>query len=358
MDKDKSYMKSVIELAEKGMGRVNPNPMVGCIIVKNKKIVGKGYHKYFGAPHAEIEALSKAEKLVRGSTMYVNLEPCCHYGKTPPCSKAIIKAGIRKIIIAMKDPNPLVNGKGIKELRRNNIEIKTGVLEEEARKLNKGYIRYINKKKPFVILKTAVTLDGKIATVTGDSKWISSEQSRDYVHKLRSQVDAVLVGINTVLRDDPELTSRRNKKNPIRIVLDTYLSIPLDAKVLDKKANTVIVTGSHENRKIGLLKNKGVKVIGLDSTNGRIKLKQLIEELGKMSITTLLVEGGGDIYTSFLEQNMVDKVLFFIAPKIIGGKKAITPFKGKGISRISNAIKLKDISIRRFGNDILVQGYL
>ena len=351
-------MKSALSLAARGAGRVSPNPMVGCVIVKNGKIVGKGYHGFFGGPHAETEALSDAGRASCGGTMYVNLEPCCHFGKTPPCTKAIIKSGIKRVMTGMKDPNPLIDGRGVAELERHGIRTETGILECEARRLNESYIKYTGTGKPFVILKTAMTLDGKIAAVTGDSRWISNERSRSYVHALRSRVDAVLVGINTVLKDNPALLSGRGGRNPRRIILDCFLRMPLDARVLERCADTLVVAGSYKEKKIKMIEKTGAGVIVLESSEGKIDLKQLMKELGGMSITSLLVEGGSEVNTSFLRQGLVDKVLFFVAPKITGGSLSPSPFTGKGVAMMKDAIALKGVEARKFGTDIMIEGYL
>ncbi len=358
MAQDRFYMKSALRLAARGTNRVSPNPRVGCIIVRNNLVVGRGYHEYFGGPHAEVNALSKAGRLSRGADLYVTLEPCCHYGKTPPCTDAIIGAGIKRVVIAMKDTNPLMKGRSIGLLKRNGIDVITGVLEKEAGKLNESYIKYIKNRRPFVILKAALTLDGKIASPSGDSRWITGIASRKYVHKLRSQVDAILVGINTVLVDNPRLTARRKGMNPVRIVLDTRLRIPVSARVLDNEAPALVVTCSDKKKKVKQLKEKGVNVIILKERKGGIDLKKLMKVLGESSISSVLVEGGGSINASFLNRKLVDKVLFFIAPKILGGRDSITPVEGPGLRNVKKAIVLKDINTKRIGSDILVEGYL
>ncbi len=364
-DYDK-YMKLALSLAEKGKGKVSPNPLVGCVIVKEFKIVGKGFHKIFGEAHAEINALAQAGNKACGATMFVNLEPCCHYGKTPPCTDKIISSGLKEVIIGIKDPNPLINGKGIRQLKAAGIKLKVGVLARESSKLNQIYLKYITKKIPFVILKTALSLDGKIATRTGDSKWISSESSRSYVHTLRSQVDAILVGINTILKDNPELTVRDDTKKiktkldikmPIRIIVDSRLKIPLRANVLNKKVKTIIATTKRSSsNKIQMLRNQGIEVLVIRNKNSKVDLKELLKNLGKLNISSVLVEGGGNINASMLEERLVDKVLFFVSPKIIGGKEALTSVEGEGIDKVSKAINLKNIEIRRYGEDILIEG--
>lgn len=351
------FMKNALKLAKRGRGLVSPNPLVGCVIVSNNRIAGKGYYQYFGGPHAEINALRDAGEKAVNSTMYVTLEPCCFYGKTPPCTEAIIRSGVKEVVIGMEDPNPKVNGRGIQKLKAKRIKVTTDILKKQATKLNEAYIKYVTKKVPFVILKTAMSLDGKIASVTGDSKWISSEKSRQWVHRLRSQVDGVLVGINTVLKDNPGLTAHGLGKNPLRIVLDGEARIPLKSQLLNNQAPTLVVT-AHSPGKLSVLKRRGIRVLRINAKNGKINLKVLLRRLAKMGITSLLVEGGGETNASFLKEKLVDKVLVFIGPKIVGGRNAITPVAGNGIDKISQAIKLDKMSIKKIDEDILIEGYL
>jgi len=356
-------VKRAISLARKGSFRVSPNPLVGCVLVKKGEVISEGYHQYFGGPHAEVNALRKAGAKAKGSTMYVNLEPCCHYGKTPPCTEAIIKAGIKKVVIGMVDPNPLVNGKGIKELEKRRIGVRLGILERECARLNEHYIKYTTQKLPFVILKSAMSLDGKIATQSGDSKWITSASSRKYVKRLRSQVDAILVGIETVLKDDPELLSSISGKKPVRIVLDSRLRIPLNAKVLNSQAPTIIVTRRGVGKKrIATLDSRGVEILQIpkwkEHPQRGFDLKVLMKKLAQRGINSLLIEGGGKVNASALEMGLVDKVLFFIAPKIIGGRDSITPVEGNGVRKVDDAILLREIKLKRFGEDILVEAYV
>jgi diaminohydroxyphosphoribosylaminopyrimidine deaminase/5-amino-6-(5-phosphoribosylamino)uracil reductase len=359
MDKNIIYMKRAIELASLAGNRVNPNPRVGCVIVKKGRIVGEGYHEYFGGPHAEVNALSAAGSKARGARMYVTLEPCCHYGKTLPCTDAILGAGIKEVIVASEDPNALMRGKSINLLRRNKIKVTTGLLEKTAVELNRPYNKYMKSGLPFITLKAAMTIDGKIASISGDSKWITCRQSRNYVHKLRSLVDAVLTGVNTVLKDDPALTSRIKGKEPLRIVVDSDLRMPLSSKMIAyKKGEVLIATCSSNKHKLKMLIAEGVKIIKTKRLNGMVDLKELMRLLAGVSITSILVEGGGSINASFLEQGLVDRVVFFIAPKIIGGSKALSPVEGGGIRLIRNAIKLNDIDVKRFGNDVMIEGYI
>jgi diaminohydroxyphosphoribosylaminopyrimidine deaminase/5-amino-6-(5-phosphoribosylamino)uracil reductase len=357
------FMQRAIALAREGSFRVSPNPKVGCVLVKKGKVISRGRHKHFGGPHAEINALREAGVRARGSTMFINLEPCGHYGKTPPCTEAILKAGVKKVVVGMVDPNPLVNGRGLRELKTKGIKIKLGVLRQECAKLNEPYIKYITRGVPFVILKSAMSLDGKIATQKGDSKWITSGASRKYAKALRSEVDAILVGIDTVLKDNPGLLSSNSKKRPIRVIMDSRLRIPLDARVLNSRAPTIVATRKGaDKRKIENLQARGIEVLQMPKWKKHprrgLDLKFLMRELGKRGITSILIEGGGKVNASALEMGLVDKVLFFIAPKIVGGEGAITPVEGEGIDRMGEAIRLKDIKIRRFGEDILFEGYV
>ena len=363
MNKHEFYMKKVLELAEKGMGTTSPNPMVGALIVKNGKIIASAYHRRPGALHAEAIALKRAGKKAKGATLYVNLEPCGHIGRTPPCSKAIIKSGIRKVYCSMIDPNPLNNGKGKKELEKNGVKVRVGVLNKEAVKLNKVFIKYVTKKMPFVTIKAAESLDGKIATKTMDSKWITTQASRDYSHALRSKMDAVLVGVNTIIRDNPILTSRKNK-SPIKIVLDSSLRVSGGANIFSKKSPALNIVAilrkslkdPHILKKAERFNKKGILIIACPGKNSRIDMNWLLKELAELEISRLLVEGGGDTIAGFLEQGLADRVLFFIAPKIIGGRNAVTSVEGKGVEKVSQAIELKNVKIEIIEGDILVSG--
>ncbi|MBM7871276.1 diaminohydroxyphosphoribosylaminopyrimidine deaminase/5-amino-6-(5-phosphoribosylamino)uracil reductase [Clostridium pascui] len=359
---NEKYMKLALELAKKGEGRVNPNPLVGAVIVKDNKIIGEGYHGYYGGPHAEINAFSSAKENVEGSTMYVTLEPCCHYGKTPPCVNAIIKNNIKKVIVGMLDPNPRVAGKGVEILREHGIEVITGVLEEECKNLNEIFIKYIGTKLPFVIMKYAMTLDGKIAAFTGDSKWITGEAARKEVHKLRNKVSGIMVGIGTVLQDNPSLTCRmQGGISPKRIIVDSNLRIPLNSSVLNIKDETLTIVAttkkvSEEN--IQLLKDKGVEVLIVEDMDGRVNLQALIKKLGEMGIDSILLEGGSTLNYSAIEQGIVDKVQAYIAPKIIGGESAKTPIGGEGKALMSESIILQNVIFKTFDEDILIEGYV
>ncbi|WP_061857772.1 bifunctional diaminohydroxyphosphoribosylaminopyrimidine deaminase/5-amino-6-(5-phosphoribosylamino)uracil reductase RibD [Clostridium colicanis] len=361
---DCHYMKRAIELSKKGIGYTYPNPLVGAVIVKDDRIIGEGYHAEYGGPHAEINALKNAKEDVTGATMYVTLEPCSHYGKTPPCVNAIVKSGIKKIVIGMKDPNELVSGRGIEILLKNGIEVEVGILEEDVKKLNEIFIKYITTKQPFCIMKTAMTLDGKIATVTGDSKWISNELSREYVHEIRHRVSGVMVGIGTVLKDNPLLTTRlKNKKgrDATRIVVDTKGRIPLEARVLnlnkDSDAKTIIaLTELARKEKLKVLKDMGADIIVTPIKDNKVDLKYLMKALGDRGIDSVLLEGGGTLNYSALNEGIVDKVISFISPKIIGGDKAKSPVGGMGIRHIDDAIKLQDIKVFQLNEDVVIEG--
>lgn len=369
INEDVKFMKLVLALAKKGEGCTSPNPMVGALIIKNEQIVGRGYHARVGANHAEVCAIRNAGKKARYGTLYVNLEPCVHTNKkTPPCVPAIIKNGLSRVVIGMIDPNPLVKGRGMRALEKANIQVVYGVMEKQAKELNKVYIKHITTKLPFVTVKYAMSVDGKIATRTGDSKWISNDKSRRFVHRLRSISDAVLVGVNTVINDDPRLTPRSGSitdRMPIRIVLDSMARIPIESMVLNtvgagfKPARTIVaVTKNAPETNIKKLKQIGVEVICCKSDkNNFVDICDLLTKLGKKGITSVLVEGGSRVMSSFIEEKAVDRIYAFVCPKIIGGNKALVPFVSKGVSKIKDAIYLKDIKVRRFKDDIMIEGY-
>jgi len=358
---DRFYMQMALDLAARGRGRTSPNPMVGAVIVKGDRIIASGYHRKAGTAHAEAVALKKAGKDAEGATLYVNLEPCCHTGKrTPPCTKAVIAAGIREVVTAMIDPNPKVSGKGLKELRNAGIKTRTGVLKEPARKLNEGFIKHITQKKPFVILKIAQSIDGKIATAAGESKWITGPEARERVHQLRNEVDALLVGMGTVKADNPSLDCRtRGGRNPYRIIVDSRLQISLSSKVLRHNDGKTIIAATEkaDKRKLNSLLKKGIMVLLINAKSGRVDLNSLMTELGKLEITSIMMEGGSSVAASALADRIVDKVMFFTAPKIIGGMNAIPSVGGKSPDLLSKAVKLKDMHVTRLGDDILTEGY-
>lgn len=361
---DSFYMNKALEFAAYGSGGTSPNPLVGAVIVKNGRIIGEGWHERAGEPHAEINAIRNSKEDVEGSTIYVNLEPCSHFGRTPPCAAEIVKRKFKRVVVAMEDPNPLVAGRGIKLLRENGIQVDVGIKRLDALMLNDIFIKHITKRLPFVLLKAAMTLDGKTATRTGDSKWISSETSRQYVHRLRNRYSSILVGVNTVVKDNPELTARLkgvNTRNPVRVIVDSKGRIPRDAKVLetDKSKRTIVAaTEDIGEEKLRYLENKGVEVIITCRSDGRVNLKQLMEELYKRGIDSIMVEGGGTVAASFLEQGLADKAAFFIAPIIIGGSSAPAPVMGHGVDFIREGYKLKYPNISTFEQDVLLEGYI
>ena len=360
---DEEWMKAVLRLAREGRGRTSPNPMVGAILVKGGERIAQGYHIRAGEPHAEIVALQQAGEKARGATLYLNLEPCTHYGRTPPCAPRVIEAGIRRAVIGMEDPNPSVKGKGIESLRQAGLLVTVGVLEKECQKINEAFSKYMLKKEPFVILKVASTFDGKIATRGGDSRWITGEAARRLVHRLRHQADGILVGIGTILRDNPMLTVRvkgeaGEGRHPRRIVLDSRLRIPENANVIGERPSEVIIatTGRGSKDKIDRLKARGVQVLVLDSDQGRVDLKSCLRKLAEAGIMTLLVEGGAQVNGSFLDQRAIDKFYFFFAPKWIGDPKAPGIFGGHGIENLCDAIRLGEVRFRRMGDDFLLEG--
>lgn len=357
-------MKRALELAKKGEGFTNPNPLVGAVFVKNDEIVGEGYHQKYGQAHAEVNAIKNATENLENSTLYVTLEPCSHYGQTPPCVEKIIEQKVSKVIIGMKDPNPLVAGRGIEILESHGISVEVGVLEEECKKINEIFIKYIQYKSPFVILKAAMTLDGKIASKTGDSKWISSESSREITHQIRNRVSAILVGVNTVLMDNPRLTTRLDREqvsHPIRVIVDTKARIPLDATVLevDEKKKTILATTDlASDSKLDKLRAKGIDIIKTPVKDMHVDLKILLEKLSERKIDSILVEGGSQIQYSFLDNGLVDKVALFIAPKMIGGTDAIPFVGGDGKERISEAFQLESLKVEKIDKDLMIEGYL
>lgn len=350
-----------MKLALKGKGRTSPNPMVGALVVKNGRIVGRGYHEKTGLAHAEVMALDDAGWKAKGADLYVTLEPCTHFGRTPPCVDKIIKSGIKKVIVGMVDPNPVNNGKGIKILKAHKIKVESGFLEDKLKKINESFIKYITRKIPFVTVKVGQSLDGKIATRTGDSKWITSDRSRAHAHRLRSGYDAIMVGVNTILRDDPRLDAWFSKKHPIKIVVDSQLSISQEANVFSRRGPVIIVTlpvksgQETENRKI--LAEKA-KILDVKEKSGQINLRDMMKKLAQSRITNILVEGGGTLIGGLFDEGLVDKVMFFISPKIIGGKEAITSVMGRGVSRMDKAMKLKRVELKKIGEDFLIEGYV
>ncbi|MDD4895100.1 MAG: bifunctional diaminohydroxyphosphoribosylaminopyrimidine deaminase/5-amino-6-(5-phosphoribosylamino)uracil reductase RibD [Candidatus Omnitrophica bacterium] len=355
------FMNLALKLALKGKGLTSPNPMVGALVVKNGRIVGRGYHKRAGMPHAETIALDDAGMKSRGADLYVTLEPCTHFGRTPPCVDKILKSGIKRVFVGMIDPNPVNNGKGILALKTNKIKVEVGFLENRLKKLNEAFIKYITKRIPFVTVKVGESLDGKIATRTGDSKWITSDRSRAYAHRLRSDYDAIMVGVNTILRDNPQLDAWFSRKQLTKILVDSQLSTSQEANVFSHSSPVVIVTlpvkpgQETENRKILSAK---AKILEVKEKSGQINLKDMMKKLAQSQITNILVEGGGTLIGGLFDEGLVDKVLFFISPKIIGGKDAITSVMGRGITRMDKAVKLKDVRFKKIGEDFLIEGYV
>ena len=358
MPTDEEFMKRCLELAVRGSGFVSPNPMVGCVIVKGGKIVGEGFHKKFGGPHAEVNALREARAKSRGATLYVNLEPCVHHGKTPPCLQTIIATGIRKVIAASQDPNPLVAGRGFAELRKAGIEVQVGVRRREAEALNERFFTFMRSRLPFVGLKLAQTIDGYIADARGDSKWITSPEARKEAHRIRAEYDAILVGANTVLRDDPKLTVRFSAgKNPLRVVLDGRLRVSATASVFrTKAARTVLVTsreGAKKNKRtVDKLAKQGVSVLAI-GTDDTIKPKEILLALASLGISSVLLEGGGATSSLFVEARLVDKLHIFVAPKILGGGIASLQFSAP--PSLAKAIRLSKISAKAVGKDFLIE---
>lgn len=359
MSQDEIYMKRALYLAQTAEGLTSPNPMVGCVIVKDGKIISEGCHEKYGSFHAERNAINSCsdKEALKGATIYVTLEPCCHYGKTPPCTDIIIESGIKHAIIGSTDDNPIVSHKGIEILKNNGISVKIGVLEKECRKLNEVFFHFIKHKTPFVAMKYAVTADGKIATYTGHSKYITCENSRKHVHKLRNKYSAIMVGINTVLEDDPMLNCRTGGKNPIRIICDTSLKIPLNSNIVKTadEIKTYIATGENINKeKADLLTERGIEIISTPLRNSHIDLNFLMKTLGEKNIDSVLLEGGGTLNYSAIECGIVNKIYAYIAPKILGGEKAKTPVEGIGFARADKGLMLKPESISQIDDDILI----
>ena len=351
--------------ARKGWGATSPNPMVGAVVAQGDRVIAKGYHARAGGPHAEAVALAKAGNQARGASIYVTLEPCNHHGRTPPCTEAILAAGIKRVTIAQMDPNPHVTGGGAAYLAGRGLEVVTGVLEERARELNECFNRFITSGKPFVILKSAATLDGKLATAQGHSRWITGEKARQYVHRIRHGVDAILVGRNTVAQDDPTLNTRlpggKKGRDPIRVVLDTRLQLSPAARVFDPKlgGRTIAACGpDHSRNKRNVLENGGVTVWELPLRRDRVSLTALVDRLGRENVTSLLIEGGAEVNASALiTERIADKVLFFYAPKVVGGREAPTLVGGAGVPAMSDALNVRVNRIRRLGPDLLIEAY-
>ncbi len=355
---DQEYMSLALTLAKKGTGFVNPNPLVGAIIVKDDKIIGQGWHEKFGGWHAERNALNHCSENPVGATMYVTLEPCCHYGKTPPCTEAIIENGIKKVVIGCLDPNSLVSGKGVTILQNTGIQIVSGILQEECKKLNEVFFHYIKTKKPFVVMKYAMTTDGKIATAAGQSKWITGEKARENVHQDRGRYSAIMVGVGTVIADNPSLTCRIDTgRNPIRIICDTNLNTPPDSVVVTtaNEVKTILATACNNSEKQKLYLTRGCEILMVSKKENHIDLNHLMQELGKRGIDSILLEGGATLNFSSLQSGIVNKVQTYIAPKLFGGEQSKTPVGGIGIRELSSCFTLKNQSIALFDEDILIE---
>ena len=374
-DVDVRHMRSALELAAGGTGWVSPNPLVGCVIVNNGEVVGRGYHQRFGGPHAEVHALHEAGKRARGAVLYVTLEPCCHTGKTPPCVDAILQAQVGRVVAAMRDPNPRVDGGGLSRLQSAGVEVTVGVCEAEARRLNEAFVKYITTRRPFVTSKSAITLDGKIATRSGASRWITGEAARAAGHQLRHANDAILVGVGTVLQDDPQLTTRlflpppsgrglggepRPGANPLRIVVDSTLRLSPSAQVADvtaERRTLIVTTEQAEAAKVQTLETRGVEVIRLPACgDGRVNLDALCVLLGERGIASVLVEGGAVLTAALLRQRLIDKMVFFVAPKIIGGD-GVSAFGPCGVDAMEQALSLRDLTSRQVGDDLMLEAY-
>ncbi|HUW64892.1 MAG TPA: bifunctional diaminohydroxyphosphoribosylaminopyrimidine deaminase/5-amino-6-(5-phosphoribosylamino)uracil reductase RibD [Spirochaetia bacterium] len=359
---DESYMREALELAARAMGRTSPNPMVGALVVKDGEVVGRGYHHQAGQPHAEVLALAEAGERARGATLYVTMEPCCHRGRTGPCSDAVLASGVARVVAAMTDPNPKVAGKGLEQLARAGVSVACGMLSREAARLNEVFVKYITCRRPFVVLKTASSLDGKIATRTGDARWITGPAARAYTHRLRDRYDAILVGVNTVLADDPALTTRLAEgggRDPLRVILDSLARTPRGARVLQGEAGRTLiaVTGRAPGEKVAELERAGAEILTVPGEGPQVDPAALVEELGRREVTSLLVEGGGTVAYSFLAAGLVDKVVWFLAPLLIGGTAAPPAVGGTGAESLAGACHLGEVSLTRLGEDFCLEAY-
>lgn len=351
-------MRQALVLARRGEGKTSPNPAVGCVIVRDGVVVGRGWHKKAGTPHAEVHALNEAAELAKGADVYVTLEPCAHFGKTPPCAKALIEARVARVYVAMIDPNPLVAGAGIEMLRQAGIEVETGLLEAPCRGLNLPFIKWIQTRLPYVILKSAVTLDGKTATANGDSKWITSDRSRREVHRLRGKVDAIMVGVGTVVKDDPLLTCRvPGGKDPLRVVVDSNLRVPLHAALftVPSAARTMVATCCQDQARIQALSTRGAEILNCKEEGGRVDLADLFTNLGALGVQSILLEGGSHLAGAALRAGFVDRCMIFLAPKLVGGA-GMGLFSGEGVALMGDAIRLHGMTVKRVGVDLLVEG--
>ena len=358
---DRKYMARALQLALRGAGHTRPNPMVGAVLVKDGRIIGEGWHKQYGGPHAEVNAFASATEDPEGATLYVSLEPCSHYGKTPPCADLIIRKKVARVVAALEDPNPLVSGRGFRKLRANGIRVTVGVLAEEARHINDVFLTYVTRKRPFVLYKAAMSLDGKIACHTGESQWISSEKSREEVQRLRGILSGIMVGAGTVIADNPSLTCRMEEyENPARIIVDGKLRVPVESRIFHEPGRNIILTTSEASlEKKKALENLGVEMIEADSEEpGKVDLKSAMLALGIKGIDGILLEGGPTLAASALEAGIIDAVRFYIAQKIIGGREAPSPFAGTGAAHMNEVVPLTDAVYGTSGDDLGIQAYI
>ena len=361
-DRHIQFMHRALELAEKARGKTSPNPLVGAVVVRGGKVVGEGFHTRAGKPHAEIEALKKAGLKARTADLYINLEPCCYFGRTPPCTEAIIQAGIKRVFVGMKDPNPKVSGKGFRFLRAKGISVVSNILKDECLKLNESFLKVMKTGMPYVILKSAMSLDGKIAANSGDSKWISGKLARRHVHNIRSYVDAIVVGTETVIKDNPDLTCRlgnKSIKNPVRIILDRRNRIPLSVNVFKNglSQRIICVAGSDVSKaRQKSLAQKGIEVLKSPSGKNGFKIKPLLQKLARKEINSILLEGGSELSASFLKANAVDRVIIFLSPILLGGSQAVGLIGGKGVMKVDQGIRLENFEVSKLGEDLMVEG--
>lgn len=366
-NRDEALMRRAIREARRAVGRVSPNPLVGCVVAEEGSILATGFHSGPGEPHAEIAALESLDGSAEGADIYVNLEPCCHHGRTPPCVDALLEAGVGRVVVAMRDPDPRVDGDGLRQLRRAGVDVEVGLLEEEARRLNRAYLRYMTEGRPWVTVKYAMTLDGKIATHTGESAWITGETARRRVHEFRDRSDAILVGTGTLKSDDPRLTCRIPEgRDPTRVVVDARLEGALDSNVYsggDDAPETWVVVGAGgeqlSTEKVQALERRGVELLEVETgEEGRIDLEQLLARLADRGIVRLFVEGGGRVVGSLFDRQCIDRVHAFVAPKLVGGARAPGPNDGRGIARMREAARVVDRETERLGEDVLISGFV
>ena len=361
---DDATMRQVLRQAVRGWGMTSPNPLVGAVLVRGKRVIGRGYHRGPGTPHAEAVAIQTVGGKARGTTLYTNLEPCCHTQKqTPPCTRLIIRHKISRVVVAMQDPNPAVNGKGFRSLRRAGIQVSEGILQEEATRLNEAYAKFVTQGKPFVVLKIAQSLDGKIATAQGESRWMTSERARTYIHKLRAGMDAVLVGIGTLLSDNPQLTARAGSspiRQPLRVVVDSSLRTPPEAQVVCHDPRNTLIASTHlaPQGRIRKLQKQGVQVLIVKERQGRVDLSDLMRQLGQMGILSVLVEGGSALNGSCLKEGVVDKVICMLTPRIMGGQDALSAVGGSSPRHLSDMTGVTNLRVRRMGPDLVLEGYV